>query len=75
MLQAAGAHAGNIEGNPVREDLNEAGEIAGVTLAVNVALTPEKQIAALFVGNPPRIMRSAALATRRLYGLRLGIRL
>uniref|UniRef100_B8IYJ9 Nickel-dependent lactate racemase n=1 Tax=Desulfovibrio desulfuricans (strain ATCC 27774 / DSM 6949 / MB) TaxID=525146 RepID=B8IYJ9_DESDA len=71
MLQASGAHAGNIEGNPVREDLNEAGEIAGVTLAVNVALTPEKQIAALFVGNPPRIMRSAALATRRLYGLRL----
>ena len=69
MLQSAGAYAGNIEGNPVREDLNEAGAIAGVNLAVNVALTPDKKIAALFVGDPQKVMRSAARETRNLYGL------
>lgn len=70
MLQSAGAYAGNIEGNPVREDLNEAGAIAGVNLAVNVALTPDKKIAALFVGDPQKVMRSAAHETRNLYGLK-----
>ena len=71
MLSEAGAFAGNIEGNPVRDDLDEAGAIAGVKLAINVVLTPEKEIAALFVGDPPRVMRSAAAESRRLCGLSL----
>ncbi len=71
MLSEAGAFAGNIEGNPVRDDLDEAGAIAGVKLAINVVLTPEKEIAALFVGDPPRVMRSAAAESRRLCSLSL----
>ena len=47
MLSEAGAFAGNIEGNPVQDDLDEAGAIAGVKLAINVVFTPEKEIAAL----------------------------
>lgn len=68
MLCRDGAFAGNIEGNPVREDLNEAGVLAGVRLAVNVALTSGKEVAALFVGDPPSVLRQAARETSRLYG-------
>lgn len=68
MLCRDGAFAGNIEGNPVREDLNEAGVLAGVRLAVNVALTSAKEPAALFVGDPPTVLRHAAKETSRLYG-------
>ena len=40
-------------------------------LAINVVLTPEKEIVALFVGDPPRVMRSAAAESRRLCSLSL----
>ena len=71
MLQQTGAFAGNLDGNPVREDLNEAGRIAGVKLAINVALTADKNIAALFVGDPERVLVGVARKTRNLYGLEL----
>ncbi|EFL86940.1 MAG: nickel-dependent lactate racemase [Desulfovibrio fairfieldensis] len=71
MLKEPCAFAGNLEENPVRIDLNEAGRIAGVKLAVNVSLDAQKNIAALFVGDPPTILRSAARKTRELYGMEL----
>ena len=51
----------------MREDLNEAGVLAGVRLAVNVAPSA-KEPAALFVGDPPTVLRHAAKETSRLYG-------
>ena len=39
-----GARVGQIAGNPVREDLNEAGEMVGIQLALNVVLNAEKNI-------------------------------
>ena len=71
LLQSPGAIAGNLEDNAVREDLNEAGILAGVSMAVNVALTPDKKVAALFVGDPPAVLRVAAAEVRGLYGLEL----
>lgn len=71
LLTDAQAFAGNLEGNPVREDLNESGVIAGVNLAINVALTAEKKIAALFVGDPLLVLQRAAKETRALYGHKL----
>lgn len=71
LLKDAQAFAGNLEGNPVREDLNESGAIAGVNIAINVALTPEKKIAALFVGDPRIVLLHAAKQTRVLYGHKL----
>lgn len=71
LLKNPQAFAGNLEGNPVREDLNESGVIAGVNLAINVALTAEKKIAALFVGDPQLVLQQAAKQTRALYGHKL----
>lgn len=71
MLSAPEACAGSLEHNPVREDLNEAGRIVGVNLAVNVALDAQNKIIALFAGDPAAVLRAAARKTRELYGLKL----
>lgn len=71
MMTRDEAYAGNIATNPVRLDMNEAGEIAGVRVAVNVVLTSDKKIAALFVGSPVAVLEKAALMTKSLYGQRL----
>lgn len=71
MLSAPEACAGSLEHNPVREDLNEAGRIVGVNLAVNVALDAQNKITALFAGDPAAVLRAAARKTRELYGLKL----
>lgn len=55
MLSAPEACAGSLEHNPVREDLNEAGRIVGVNLAVNVALDAQNKIIALFAGDPAAV--------------------
>lgn len=71
MLKQDGAFAGNLDSNPVRQDLNEAGTLAGVRLAINVALTSSKEPAAIFAGDPPTVLRRAAQETSRLYGHKL----
>ncbi len=71
QLQHSRAFAGNIENNPVRDDLNEAGILAGVRMAVNVVMTPDKKIAALYVGDPCALLNTLAEKTRNLYGFKL----
>ena len=70
MLRESAAVAGNIEDNPVRLDLNEAGELAGVAFAVNVVLDAAKRPVAILAGLPPVVMREASRRTGELYGLR-----
>lgn len=70
MLREQTAVAGNIEDNAVRLDLNEAGELAGVTFAVNVVLDAARRPVALMAGLPSVVMREASRRTGELYGLR-----
>lgn len=46
------AAAGRLEGNPVREDIEEAGRICGIDFIVNVVLDEKKEIIRSFAGNP-----------------------
>jgi len=76
MIQAShrfmsdpGAKVGQIEGNPVRQDLNEAGAMIGVDLAINVVLNPAKDIVALLAGEPVEVLRQGAEVSARVYGL------
>ena len=71
MLSQDGARAANIDSNPVRQDLNEAGEIIGLDLAINVVLDSAKKPVAVLVGNPVAVMQAGALETGRIYGLTL----
>ncbi len=70
MMREAAAVAGNIADNPVRLDLNESGEMIGVSLAVNVVLDAYKKPVAVLAGSPSVVMREASRVTMDLYGLR-----
>lgn len=57
MLSPA-ACAGRLAGNPVREDIEEAGAIAGIDFIVNVVLDEHKKISAAFAGHPVKAHRA-----------------
>jgi nickel-dependent lactate racemase len=50
-FEAPGAEPGRIEGNPVREEIDEAGRMAGVDLILNVVLNDKKEIVRVFAGD------------------------
>ncbi|MDW7670250.1 MAG: nickel-dependent lactate racemase [Bacillota bacterium] len=45
------AASGVLEGNPVREDIDEIGEVLGITFILNVVLNEKKQVAKGFAGH------------------------
>ena len=69
LLRDPSARAGNIENNPVRLDLNEAGERIALDMAVNVVLDASKNPLAVIAGAPVAAMREAARVAGEVYGL------
>lgn len=65
------ARVGNIADNPTRLDINEAGRLIGIDLAVNVSLNPAKQAVGLFVGDPEACLHAGAAVSEQVYGLPL----
>ena len=65
------ARIGVLEGNPVREDLNEAGEMVGIDLSINFVLAPNKEIAQVLVGRPFDTLQEGAQTCADLYGVAL----
>jgi nickel-dependent lactate racemase len=59
MLEPA-ARAGVIDGNPLREDIEEAGELLGIDYLFNVVLDGRKRIVRAFAGHPGVAFRAAA---------------
>ncbi|MGC8890802.1 MAG: nickel-dependent lactate racemase, partial [bacterium] len=51
LLKEQNARLGVLEGNPVREDIDEAGEIIGIDLMINCVLNEKKEIIGVFVGD------------------------
>lgn len=52
MMTAPGAVAGRRAGNPVRNDIDEAGEMVGVDFILNVILDGSKRIVSAVAGHP-----------------------
>jgi hypothetical protein len=57
------------DGNPVREDLTEAGEMVGVDFAVNFVLDADKQAVEVAAGRPAAVLESCAATCARVYGV------
>jgi nickel-dependent lactate racemase len=53
------ARGGVLEGNPVREDIEEAGARVGIHFMLNVVLDAQKRILAAFAGHPQMAHREA----------------
>lgn len=65
------ARVGVIHGNPVREDLNEAGEMVGVDLAVNFIMAPSKEVVQVLAGEPLKMLLEGATTCAALYGVEI----
>ena len=62
-----GAEAGRLEGNPVREDLEEAAALVGVDFILNVVLDEDKQVVHAVSGHPVEAHRSGCAFLASLY--------
>jgi nickel-dependent lactate racemase len=63
------ARVGVMDGNPVREDLDEAGEMIGIDLAINVVLDADKKVVDLLAGAPGDVLRKGAMTCAQIYGV------
>lgn len=59
--------AGRLEGNPVREDIEEAGRICPVDFILNVVLDEHKNIVKVVCGDPVKAHRAGTRFLDRLY--------
>lgn len=69
LMAQPNAHVGQLKGNPVREDLTEAGEMVGIDMAVNFVLDADKRAVHLAAGNPALVLEACAEVCARVYGV------
>ncbi len=67
MMVRDEARAGALEGNPIREDIEEAGAICGIDYIVNVVLSEHKEILRAVAGHPVKAHREGCRYLDRLY--------
>ncbi len=65
------ARVGVLAGNPVREDLNEAGAMVGIELAVNLVMSPAKDVVQILAGDPLKMLMQGAQTCAALYGVKI----
>jgi len=69
LMSQPNAYVGRLAGNPVREDLTEAGEMVGIDLAINFVLDADKQVVQLAAGKPSAVLESCAAMCAKVYGV------
>ncbi len=69
MMTEIGAHAGNIDTNPLRADIDEAGKMVGVDFILNVVLDEHKKIVKAYAGDPVIAHRAACEYLRGMFGI------
>ena len=67
MLSLKGAGPCRFENNPVRMDVEEAGHLIGVHLALNVVMNDKKEILEVFAGKPVDVMKKGIQAAQALF--------
>lgn len=67
MMLWDGACAGKLEGNPIREDIEEAGQMLGVDYIVNVVLDEHRGIVYAAAGDPVLAHRDACRYLDKMY--------
>jgi nickel-dependent lactate racemase len=65
------ARVGNLNKNPVREDLNEAGRMIGLDFAINVILNADKKVVQLLAGDPEKVLTQGSKTCAAVYGVNL----
>ncbi len=70
-LEAEGSEPGRIEGNTVREEIEEAGRMAGVDFILNAVLNHKKEIVKVFSGDISRAFIAGTKLCDRIYKVRI----
>ncbi len=65
------AVVGNLDKNPVREDLNEAGRMIGLDFVINVILNADKKVVHFLAGEPEEVLNQGAQTCAAVYGVPL----
>lgn len=65
------AQVGRLSGNPVREDMNEAGRMVGIHLAIDMILDPDKRPVSILAGDPEAALELGADVCRSVYGVKI----
>jgi len=71
LMYDEAARVGRLLGNPVREDLSEAGRLIGTDFAIDVVLTPDREVAAVYAGQPGETLKKGAKIAADIYGVAL----
>jgi nickel-dependent lactate racemase len=58
---------GEYDNNPLRQDIEEIGQQIGVHFALNVILTPEKEIVEILFGNPIDVIKAGISVAKQIY--------
>ncbi|NPV76791.1 MAG: nickel-dependent lactate racemase [Anaerolineae bacterium] len=66
MLTNPNARIGEFSHNPMRQDVEEIGNMIGVQLALNVILNNDKQIVAAYAGDPRSVMYAGTPMCRQI---------
>ena len=67
MMVSQDACAGKLEGNPIREDIEDAGEICGIDYIVNVVLDEHKRIVYAVAGDVKQAHRAGCKYLDQMY--------
>ena len=67
MMVSEDARAGKLEGNPIREDIEEAGAICGIDFIVNAVLDEHKHIVFAVAGDVTKAHREGCAYLDRMY--------
>ena len=65
------ARVGNLNNNPVREDLNEAGRMIGLDFVINVIMNADKKVVRILAGDPEEVLNRGSKTCAAVYGVRL----
>jgi len=66
-----GAKAGIIKGNPVREEMEEIGEMVGINFMVNAVLNSHKKIVKVVAGDVTKAHREGAKYINDIFGVKI----
>ena len=67
----SGAKAGKIEGNPIREEIEEIGEMVGIDFMVNAVLNSHKKVVKVVAGDVTRAHREGAEYINNMFGVKI----
>lgn len=67
MMDLSGTGPGRIDGNPVRQEIEEVGRLAGVDFVLNVVMNSRKEVVRAFAGDPAEVVRAGGDLVDEMY--------